>query len=71
LKDLTLGSGLTKIGAQAFAFCKNLESITLPNGVTEIAADAFANSENVKVIYKDKTYDYAHIEDLYNAINGN
>lgn len=32
---------------------------------------AFDGCENIKATYKGKTYDYAHIDDLYKAINGN
>lgn len=31
---------------------------------------AFYYCTNIQAVYKGKTYDYEHIEDLYSAING-
>ena len=35
------GSGLDRIGREAFVMCKNLVSVTLPGGVATIGRDAF------------------------------
>lgn len=40
--SLTLGSSVTHIGWNAFAFCTNLTSVTIPNTVTNIEAGAFS-----------------------------
>ncbi len=42
LKQITFGTGLTKIGAEAFAHCDALTSITIPNSVTSVGMSAFA-----------------------------
>ncbi|MBO5287647.1 MAG: leucine-rich repeat protein [Clostridia bacterium] len=41
LSTVILNDGVTKIGAQAFAYNYNISSITIPATVTEIADDAF------------------------------
>jgi hypothetical protein len=46
LSKVTLGKGLVKIGAKAFAGWVSLESIVIPDSVTEIGDEAFRNSES-------------------------
>ena len=41
LTDITLGNGVTSIGAYAFEGCSSLTDITIPNSVTSIGAYAF------------------------------
>lgn len=71
LTSITIPNSLTVIGEYAFADCSSLTSINIPDGVTLIEQGAFDGCENIKATYKGKTYDYAHIDDLYKAINGN
>lgn len=87
LTSITIPNSVTQIGEGAFDTCTSLSNITIPDSVTSIAADsvayvnvdgsgriipgAFFNCANIKATYKGKTYDYAHIDDLYKAINGN
>ena len=87
LKKVNLPSSLETLGPNAFGDCTSLTNITIPDSVTEISvhkeADdpvvghliashgSFDGCINIKATYKGKTYDYAHIEDLYKAINEN
>lgn len=80
LKTVVLPNSLNSIGVGAFLNCTSLKEIAIPDSVTSIAAPtygkytfpgAFDSCTNIKVTYKGKTYDYAHIDDLYKAINGN
>lgn len=70
LESVTLPEGLTEIGTNAFSGCESLEELKLPDSMTVIDASAFWNCRKIKVSYKGKTYDYANIDDLYKAING-
>lgn len=42
LKHITIGNGVTSIGAEAFSGCEVLTSITIPNSVTSIGHSAFS-----------------------------
>ena len=44
LKYLILGSGLKKIGSQAFYYCTRLSNVVLPDSVTDIGDYAFRSS---------------------------
>lgn len=80
LRSITLPSGLQSIGVGAFLNCTSLTKIAIPDSVTSISAPevgsiasfpgSFDGCTNIKATYKGKTYDYAHIDDLYKAING-
>jgi hypothetical protein len=50
LKNITLPSSLTSIGASAFRSCTGLTSITLPNSVTSIGSFAFSNCNGLTSI---------------------
>ncbi|MCX4313088.1 MAG: leucine-rich repeat protein [Clostridia bacterium] len=41
LNSVTISSGITTIGEEAFRFCNNLTNITIPDSVTSIGAHAF------------------------------
>ena len=56
IKDVILHSGITTIGARAFANCKQLVLITMPDSVNYIADDAFAGSEQVVFICSSANY---------------
>ena len=71
LTSITIPDSVTEIGNYAFSDCSSLTSVTIPNSVTEIGYGAFDWCEKIQATYKGKTYDYAHINDLYSAINGN
>lgn len=71
LKNISVPDSVTEIGESAFSSCESLENITLSNNLTKIGSNAFEGCKNLKnATYKGKTYDYAHINDLYAAING-
>lgn len=81
LREVNIPQGVKKIEHYAFTDCKSLKEINLPDSVVyiaepetmengESAPGAFKGCENIKVTYKGKTYDYAHIENLYKAVNG-
>ena len=50
LRDITLSSGLTKIGVSAFQDCVGLTSITIPDQVTSIGSWAFYGCTNLTTI---------------------
>ena len=49
-KSFGVFSGVTTIGAYAFAECSALEAIAISEGVTEIEVDAFCGCDHLKVI---------------------
>ena len=42
ITDVTIPSGVTSIGSQAFQYCSGLTSVTIPSGVTTIGQDSFS-----------------------------
>lgn len=47
---LTIGTGLTEIGARAFADCANLKSVSLTAGITAIRDNAFTGCTALKTV---------------------
>lgn len=72
LESVTIGSGVTAIERFTFIGCPNLKSLTLPDTLESISTAVFGdtNCTKIQVTYKGNIYDYAHIEDLYKAVNG-
>lgn len=68
LANLYIPKSVTSIGARAFSGCGSLKNLTISDEMTAIGDDAFLNCNNIIVAYKGETYDYEHINDLYNAI---
>lgn len=68
LTNVTLGSNVTEIGS-AFRKCTSLKSINIPESVTKISDSTFEGCESIQVTYMDETFDYEHLDGLYNAIN--
>ena len=50
LTNVTMGEGMTAIGASAFAECANLTSVSIPASVTTIGEDAFYQTFRLKTI---------------------
>ncbi len=50
IKKVIVESGITKIGASAFAGCSGLEEVSLPNTVTQIDANGFSLCSNLERI---------------------
>lgn len=77
LESVTLPEGLTAVERNAFDGCKNLTTINIPDSVTNLATytefvdiGPFNNCINLtNATYKGKTYDYEHLEQLYDAVN--
>ena len=69
LKSVSIPDSVYQISDYAFAGCTNIRNITIPDSVTKISVHAFDGCENIKALYKNKNYDYEHIDDLYSAIN--
>ena len=52
--EFVIPTGVSKIGAEAFRNCNNLESVTIPKGVTEVGDRAFyycSNLTSIKIPY--------------------
>lgn len=52
--EFVIPTGVSKIGAEAFRNCNNLESVTVPKGVTEVGDRAFyycSNLTSIKIPY--------------------
>lgn len=69
LKNVTLPDTLEKIDDEAFMDCKKLSEIILPDGISEISETAFEGCKDIKIIYKNKTYDYGQIDALLSDIS--
>lgn len=48
--------GTTKIGAFAFAGCRQLSKVTIPESVTTIASNSFWNCDNLRLYVWDESY---------------
>lgn len=48
IKKVVIGSGVTRIGAASFHYCKNLSSVTLPSSLKEIGDKAFNGCSALK-----------------------
>lgn len=70
LESVTMPTNLIKIDANAFQYCHSLEDIALPDTLESIDTATFDGCKKIQVTYKGQTYDYAHIDDLYKAVNG-
>ena len=49
-KKIVIPSGVTKIGDEAFEYCKSLESVTIPDSVTVIGGGAFRSCTSLKSV---------------------
>lgn len=66
LKNITIPDSVTSIVTPGTYL------VEIYGGEVEMSRiGAFSGCENIKATYKGKTYDYAHIDDLYKAINAN
>ena len=50
VREITIMSGPTVIGSDAFSGCTNLEKVILPDTLTEIGSGAFSNCHSLKEI---------------------
>lgn len=50
LTDVTIGSGVTSIGAYAFTSCRSLTSITIPDSVTSMGQFAFNGCSGLRSV---------------------
>lgn len=72
LTSVTIPDSVTKIRGGTFYGCTSLTSVTIPDSVTKIWGEAFYGCQSLtNATYKGITYDYTHINDLYEAINNN
>lgn len=73
LKKVRLPESLCSIGMEAFSYCSSLTELYIPENVGEIDNDslggAFDGCSNIHVTFIGKTYDYEHIQELYDFIN--
>ncbi len=51
IKTVTINSGVTSIGADAFYYCKSLTSVIIGNSVTSIDVGAFEGCTSLKDVY--------------------
>ncbi len=70
LESVSIPHTVTSIQEGAFYGCSNLKTLHIPDSVTRIGNIAFDGCVNISITYKGKTYTYANIDDLYEAING-
>lgn len=70
LTRVTIPNSVTKIDEKAFCNCESLTGIIIPESVTKISSNAFDGCQNIQVIYKDETYFYSDIKNLYRAVDG-
>lgn len=83
LENITIPKSTTVIGSMAFYDCESLKFIELPDDVclmlALIATDpesgetlwdnrCFYNCKKIKISYKNKTYDYDHLRELYDTV---
>lgn len=61
---------MRNIYPEAFVDCKKLSKINIPSRINYISDDAFKGCENIKAEYKGKIYDYEHIAELCNLVQG-
>lgn len=77
LEKVTLPADLTEIGRNAFEDCKSLAVVNIPDRVTNLETytefvdiGPFNNCTSLKnATYKGVSYDYEHIDWLYDAVN--
>ena len=50
VKDMSIPSDVTTIGARAFVGCTGLESVRIPNNVAEIGSGAFSGCDNLLTV---------------------
>ena len=50
ITSVTIPSGFTSIGSQAFYQCKSLSTVTIPNSVTSIGGSAFHNCTSLSTV---------------------
>lgn len=50
IKSIKIGSGVTRIGAEAFEDCKNITSIALPQSVKSVGDSAFDGCKKLKKV---------------------
>ena len=53
VRSVTVGSGVTRIGAFAFSDCESLAEVTIPDSVTQIGIYAFLNTDIVRCTIPD------------------
>ena len=53
IKTVTINSGVTSIGKNAFKYCYNLKTINISDSVTSIGEDAFGNCQSISSISVD------------------
>ena len=68
LTSVTIGDGVTSIGASAFAYCSGLTSIVIPDSVTSIGNDAF-NGCKSQYIYITDIAAWCNISGLNNLMD--
>ncbi|MBO5372248.1 MAG: leucine-rich repeat domain-containing protein [Lachnospiraceae bacterium] len=54
IENMTISSGITNIGEEAFFACENLKSVTIPDTVTSIGTGAFASSRKLESVELSK-----------------
>lgn len=68
LTSINIPDSVTYICTEAFKDCVSLTSIKLPDSVTTLEKRAFVGCEKINVTYKGKTYDYEHLDELYEIL---
>lgn len=64
--EVTLGSGVSRVGKRAFANCKNLKLAVMPDGIVDIDESAFSNCTSLQNVYIGVTCKSIY----YNAFEG-
>ncbi len=69
IKSITIGNGITTIGAYAFLNCTNLTSVSIPNSLSSIDGAAFENCSSLSYLSIPDSVTYIGGYAFYECVN--